>query len=101
MEKLKDSHVLLMKQDMVFHSTIVNYLGINKLSQMWQKISDEMTRVAIYAIHAKRRPETILAEHKKLIDYLWNCDLDKALSCINEHHSNILAAYKVKHDFIE
>lgn len=101
MEKLKDSHVELMKQDMVFHSTIVNYLGIKMLSLMWQKISDEMTRVAIYALHAKRQPETIIKEHTELIDSFWHCDLDKALYCIQGHHINIIAAYKAKHDFIK
>jgi len=99
MENLKNSHVELMKQDMVFHSTIINYLGINKLSQMWQKISDEMTRVAIYALHAKRQPDTIIEEHKMLIDAFWHCELESALYCINGHHSNITADYKAKHDF--
>lgn len=96
MEELKDDHVELMKKDMVFHSTIVNFVGVEKLSMMWQRISDEMTRLAIYALHARRRPEDILAEHRMIIDAFWNSDLERALACIHDHHAKIQTAYKVK-----
>lgn len=98
MKELKSDHVGLMKKDMAFHSIIVNSLQIQMLSQMWQNISDKMTRVAIYSIHAKRKPDTIIEEHNMVIDALWACDLEKTLACIENHHANILTAYKIKHD---
>ncbi|MDO5562186.1 MAG: GntR family transcriptional regulator [Synergistaceae bacterium] len=98
MKELKNDHVGLMKKDMDFHSTIINSLQIQMLSQMWQNISDKMTRIAIYSIHAKRKPESIIEEHNKVIDALWNCKLEDALACIENHHANILTAYKIKHD---
>lgn len=98
MEELRENHVELMKKDMVFHSTIVNFVGVEKLSQLWQKISDEATRLAIYALHAARSPEDVITEHRMIIDAFWNGDLERALECINDHHSKIQLAYKIKRD---
>ena len=99
METLKDNHVELMKKDGVFHSTIIDYVGVKKLSQMWSRIYDEMTRVAIYSLHAKRKPETIISEHREIMEGFWNRDLKRTLNAIKTHHSNILTAYKAKHDY--
>lgn len=96
MEDLQDKHIEFMKKDMVFHSTIIDFTGIEKLSQMWQKISDEMTRVAIFALHDKGRRNNVILEHKAIIDAFWDNDVEKALSAINLHHFNIQSEYKIK-----
>ena len=96
MEHLKGDQVSFIKKDMDFHSQIVQTVCVNKLSTLWQKISDEITRLGIYAMHSKRSPEEILSEHKLLVDAFWNNDLEGALNAIHSHHKNTQEAYRAK-----
>ena len=98
MENLKYDHVNLMKKDAVFHNTIIDFVGVVKLSLMWQKISDEMTRLAIYTLHAKRHPDEVIAEHRMIINALWDNDLDGTLNAVRNHHVHIKRAYRIKQD---
>lgn len=97
MDGYKDDYVALMEKDMRFHSEIVNFAGIEKLSMIWQKLSDQMLRVSIYVMHPKRLPEDVLKEHRVIIDALWNVDISKALASLQAHHNNTFNAYKTRH----
>lgn len=92
----KDSPVDFMKYDMLFHTTIVDYLGLSVLSTLWQKVSEDMTRLVAHSIYPRRSPDAILQEHKDIIDALWNSDSERALKCINGHFSVIVDLFKAK-----
>lgn len=94
MEKLKGSPKEFMKKDMDFHTAIVAELHITKLEPLWSKIYDDMLRLDVQSIYPKRNPDLIVAEHRRLINALWNGDLDDALECIAYHTEQILKVYR-------
>ncbi|MDO4559391.1 MAG: GntR family transcriptional regulator [bacterium] len=98
MEAAKNSPIDFMKSDMKFHTTIVQFMGLQNLDALWQKISEDMTRLVMHKIYPRRDPDQILREHKELIDALWNTDREKALSCIGGHFSIIVDMFKRKRD---
>ena len=96
MAAAKDSPLDFMKYDMLFHTTIVDYMGISAISTLWQKVSEDMTRLVTHSIYPRRPAEVILKEHKDIIDALWNCDSKGALKCINGHFSVIVDLFRQK-----
>lgn len=88
--------VAFMKEDIEFHSVLVASLGNERLNRMWRNIAEESMRIAIYALHEKRRLEDVLCEHARLVDALWEQDCDRALECIKDHHRSTFRAYEEK-----
>lgn len=98
MEASKETPVDFMKQDMEFHSTIVRFMGMPNLNALWQKISEDMMRLVVQEIYPQREPDTIIGEHRRLVDALWNSDREVALACIEGHFSIIVDMFKAKKD---
>lgn len=96
MEAAEDSPIEFMKHDMDFHTTIVQFLNLQNLNTLWQKVSEDMTRLVMHSIYPRRDTKVILKEHKDLIDALWNSDKEKALACIGGHFSVIVDMFRQK-----
>jgi DNA-binding GntR family transcriptional regulator len=96
MEQSMATPILFMKEDMVFHSTIVRFVGNKRLEEIWNRIADESTRIAIYALYEKRRPEDVVREHEEFLEALWERDLPLALARLKNHHRGIFHAYEEK-----
>ena len=96
MAEAKGSPIDFMKHDMEFHTTIVHFMGLSILNTLWQMISEDMTRLVMHAVYPRRDTDVILAEHKALIDALWNADHVRALECIDGHFSIIVDLFKQK-----
>ncbi|MDD4029468.1 MAG: GntR family transcriptional regulator [Caldisericia bacterium] len=96
MKKSMDNPILFMKEDIIFHSTIIVFLGNKRLKEIWEKIADESLRIAIYALFEKRRPQDVVQEHEDIVEALWTRDLNLSLKCLKEHHKSIFRAYEQK-----
>lgn len=83
MEKHKNNYYEYIKADMFYHYTIVNFVGVERLSQIWLKTGDEVTRLAMHALNSKHEQSGISAEHRNIIDALWNHDLEETLKCLD------------------
>ncbi len=87
MSAARDAPVEFMKYDMEFHTALVNSLNVSSLNVLWQKVREDMTRLAMHSVYPQRDPEIIAGEHKTLMDALWHAERDAALRCIKEHLS--------------
>ena len=96
MEQSMDNPILFIKEDMIFHSTIILFLGNKRLEAIWNKIADESTRIAIYALYEKRRPEDVIREHEEFVEALWARNLSLSLARLKNHHRGIFYAYEEK-----
>lgn len=97
-ENIED-RILFNEEDMKFHTRIVEHLENDRLNQMWSRIRDEITRIAIYSIHESRRPESVISEHEALIDGFWERNCEKTVTSMVDHFQKIQAAYSEK--FVE
>ncbi len=96
MKQSMDQPVVFMKEDMVFHSTIIRFLGNKRLEEIWNKIADESTRIALYALYEKRKPQDVVQEHEEFVEALWSRDLPLSLERLRRHHKGIFYAYEEK-----
>lgn len=90
MEAAKDSPIDFMKRDMDYHAAIVHFLGLPILNTLWMKINEDMMRLVMHSIYPRRDTDIILAEHKELIEAMWEADCEAALKCIGGHFSVIV-----------
>lgn len=88
MEKLKTRSIEFVKTDLRFHTTIIDHLGNSVLSRIWQSISDEITRISIFAMDEERRPDIILKEHYSIMQALWNENPTELISL--DRHMNLI-----------
>lgn len=84
------------KADMDFHSRLVSFVKNRRLDEMWKKIADESTRIAIYALYEKRSSKDVIFEHEDLVEALWKRDLALSLARLENHHQSIYQAYEGK-----
>ena len=84
------------KADMAFHSRLVSFVKNTRLDAIWEKISDESTRIAIYALYEKRSPKDVIFEHEEFVEALWKRDLALSLARLESHHQSITKAYEEK-----
>ena len=94
MKGLTDDSIAFIKEDMKFHTAIIASIRNRRLDENWWKISDEVTRIAIYSIHEQRRPETIIREHEALANGLWDMQCDLTIRKMVEHYHEIYTAYE-------
>lgn len=92
------SPIDFMKYDMEFHTTIVNSIDISLLASLWQKVKEDMTRLAMHSIYPQRDHEIILGEHNALMDALWRSERENALECIKNHFSITVDYFRKKHE---
>lgn len=93
-----DSQVDFMKYDMEFHTTIVNSIKLSLLDALWQKVREDMTRLAMHSIYPQRDHDVILGEHNELMDALWRSERERALKCIRKHFSITVDYFRKKHE---
>ncbi|MBU2514669.1 GntR family transcriptional regulator [bacterium] len=98
MKKNIDDPITFNREDMKFHSIIVEHLKNERLNQIWDRIRDEITRIALYSVHENRHPESIIAEHENLIDGFWERNCEKTVTSMKDHYEMILKAYSMKFD---
>lgn len=91
-----ENPIVFNQEDMKFHTTIVEHLENDRLNEMWRKIRDEITRIAIYSIHESRRHESVISEHEVLIDGFWERNCEKTVTSMEEHFQKIQEAYSEK-----
>ncbi len=91
-----DCPIVFNQEDMKFHTLIVEHLENGRLNQIWSRIRDETTRIALYSIHERRRPEAIINEHEALINGFWERDCEKTVTSMVEHFQKIQEAYSEK-----
>ncbi len=96
MKRNIDDPIAFNREDMKFHSVIVEHLENERLNQIWGRIRDEITRIAIYSVHEHRHPNTIIAEHENLIDGFWERDCEKTVVSMKNHYNKIQEAYNLK-----
>jgi DNA-binding GntR family transcriptional regulator len=84
------------QEDMKFHTLIIEHLENDRLNEVWSKIRDEITRIAIYSIHERRRPESVIVEHEALIDGFWERNCERTVTSMVEHFQKIQEAYSEK-----
>lgn len=88
MEALKDDPIALVRADLQFHTVIVEHAGNMILTRFWQSISDEVTRISIFAMDEQRQPDKIIEEHNRIVDALWNQNPDELVSL--DCHMNLI-----------
>ena len=91
-----DDHVTFIKADMAFHSLIIEFTGNSRLHDLWQRISGEVMRIAIYSLYGERKPERVYREHEALIEGFWREDRECAIQELRMHHEKIIQAYQAK-----
>ena len=96
MKNHTDDSVAFIKEDMKFHTAIIAYMNNRRLDEIWKKISDEVTRIAIYSLHEQRRPEAVIREHEALAGGLWEMQCDVTVRRMVEHYHKIYVAYEDK-----
>ena len=96
MKNHTDDSVAFIKEDMKFHTAIIACMNNRRLDEIWRKISDEVTRIAIYSLHEQRRPEAVIREHEALAGGLWEMQCDVTVRRMVEHYHKIYVAYEDK-----
>ena len=96
MKNHTDDSVAFIKEDMKFHTAIIACMNNRRLDEIWKKISDEVTRIAIYSLHEQRRPEAVIREHEALAGGLWEMQCDVTVRRMVEHYHKIYVAYEDK-----
>ena len=96
MKSHADDSVAFIKEDMKFHTAIITCMNNRRLDEIWRKISDEVTRIAIYSLHEQRRPEAVIREHEALAGGLWEMQCDVTVRRMVEHYHKIYVAYEDK-----
>ena len=96
MKNHTDDSVAFIKEDMKFHTAIITCMNNRRLDEIWKKISDEVTRIAIYSLHEQRRPEAVIREHEALASGLWEMQCDVTVRRMVEHYHKIYVAYEDK-----
>lgn len=96
MRELSGDPIAFIKEDMKFHTTIITQVGNGRLTDIWSRVRDEVTRIAIYAIYEQRRPEAIIREHENLVDAFWERKSEETVERMREHFYEIYAAYEQK-----
>lgn len=96
MKNHTDDSVAFIKEDMKFHTAIITCMNNRRLDEIWRKISDEVTRIAIYSLHEQRRPEAVIREHEALAGGLWEMQCDVTVRRMVEHYHKIYVAYEDK-----
>ena len=57
------------------------------MTRTWDCVSEEVMRFGLMAVNQRDdRVEHVLEEHSKLIDAMWEKDLEATLLALNEHH---------------
>lgn len=80
MKTLKNDPIAFIRADLRFHAIIVEHTGNMILTRFWQSISDEVTRIVIFAMDEQRQPDKIIEEHNRIVDALWNQNPDELVS---------------------
>jgi DNA-binding GntR family transcriptional regulator len=70
MEDAKDKHKLFINLDQNFHALIINSLGNNKLTKIWQNMAEEIIWLGMIAIQRGQRFEEVLFEHNQILEAL-------------------------------
>lgn len=90
--------VPFIKADIAFHSTIIQFTGNSRLHDLWQRISGEVTRIAVYSLFGTRKPEIVYSEHEALIEGFWHEDRERSVKEMRIHHEKIIQAYQAKNE---
>ncbi len=80
--QMRDSaadRIAFIKADMAFHSLIINFTGNSRLYDLWQRISGEVMRIAIYSLYGERKPDLVYREHEALIEGFWREDREHTI----------------------
>ncbi|WP_300523876.1 GntR family transcriptional regulator [Aminiphilus sp.] len=96
MRELSGDPIAFIKEDMKFHTTIIAHVGNGRLTDIWNRVRDEVTRIAIYALYEQRRPEAIIREHENLVDAFWERKSEETVEEMRGHFYKIYAAYEQK-----
>lgn len=73
--------------DMLFHSALVGNMENCRLTRMWNYVSEELTRFGLMAVNQRDdRVVRVLEEHSRLIDALWEKNLEATLLALSDHH---------------
>ena len=75
--------------DVRYHTTLVEEVGNAHLLRIWQSLSSEITRIAIFARDEKRNTSHVIKEHKDLLQALWDMDRKKTMACLGSHYDSI------------
>lgn len=97
--QMRDSaadRVVFIKADMAFHSLIIEFTDNSRLHDLWQRISGEIMRIAIYSLYGERKPELVYKEHETLIEGFWKEDRERTIKEMRMHHEKIIQAYREK-----
>lgn len=86
-------HVAFIRADMAFHSLIIEFTGNSRLYDLWQRISGEVMRIAIYSLYGERKPELVYKEHEALIEGFWSKDRERTIKEMRMHHEKINKSY--------
>jgi DNA-binding GntR family transcriptional regulator len=96
MRMCQDDNAAFFRDDLAFHSCIVNFIGNGRLNCQWDLLRGELTRIAIYALPQERNVLEIRAEHEAIIDGFWRGDREKTLNRMHVHREMIIRSYKLK-----
>ena len=87
MRENASDRVEFITSDMMFHAAIVYDVESRRLTRTWDCVSEEVMRFGLMAVNQRDdRVEHVLEEHSKLIDAMWEKDLEATLLALNEHH---------------
>jgi DNA-binding GntR family transcriptional regulator len=85
MKCAKEDRIAFSQLDMHFHMLLIEHVENKRLSRFWKTLHEETSRVAIMTLTDINRTEDVISEHSKMLDSLWERDLDAILSAVNEH----------------
>ena len=75
--------------DVRYHSTIVDEVGNAHLMRIWQSLSSEITRIAVFAKNEHRNTAQVIKEHNDLLQALWDMDREKTMARLASHYESI------------
>lgn len=75
--------------DIEFHAAIVKQMENPRLTQFWYNIYEEIFRGGLWSMsYIANRKNTVLDEHRTIVESCWEKDLAKTLAALAEHHEH-------------
>lgn len=77
--------------DIEFHAAIVKQMANPRLTQFWYNIYEEVFRAGLFTLQSvKNRKNTVINEHRSIVEYCWEKNLETTLQALKEHHDSSL-----------
>lgn len=80
--------------DDLFHSTLISFAGSKRISEITAQMRLQMQRIRWLSLLENDRQSAAVYEHRAILDAIQNKDLNRAISCMQEHFNQSEQAFR-------